>query len=170
MELSDFKVTGTQIHYLMVCKRKLWLFSHQIGLEEESELVRSGKVLHETNYLSKKQKELEIDNLIKLDFIDGNYVGEVKSSSKMLEADKAQLYYYLYLLENMGINRIGKIHYPKEKRVDELVLTDQVRADILNWLKEVEKINQLKKPPKKEKFPYCNKCSYYEFCWVGEIE
>lgn len=102
--------------------------------------------------------------------MDKHYVGEVKSSSKMEEADRAQLLYYLFVLEQMGIYRKGKIHYPKEKRVDEIELTDKNREEIPQWLAQIQQIIQLDKPPKKKKFRYCTKCAYYSFCWVGEEE
>lgn len=80
-----------------------------------------------------------IDNLIQIDLMDGDYVGEVKSSSKMKEADQAQLLYYLFILDQMGIQRKGKIHYPKEKRVDELELTEQDKQEIPKWLAQIQK-------------------------------
>ncbi|MDK2979339.1 MAG: CRISPR-associated exonuclease Cas4, partial [Bacteroidales bacterium] len=32
-------VRGTQINYYFVCKTKLWLFSHHIQMEQESDIV-----------------------------------------------------------------------------------------------------------------------------------
>ena len=47
-DLSDepVKFTGTQINYYFVCKRKLWLFSHNMELESESDLVHLWRLLH----------------------------------------------------------------------------------------------------------------------------
>jgi CRISPR-associated exonuclease Cas4 len=64
----EIKVTGSQINYYFVCKRKLWLFSHNIELEPESDLVKLGRLLHENRY-KRKMKEVEIDR-IKVDFIE----------------------------------------------------------------------------------------------------
>ena len=170
MELDEIKATGLQVHYLKICPRKLWFHSHQINFEEESDRVLQGKILHETSYKRKETKEIVIDNLVKIDIMDKKYIGEVKSSSKMAEADKAQLLYYLFVLEQMGIKRTGKIHYPKEKRVDEIVLTDDDRKEIPKWLAQIQAIKRSERPPKKVKYKYCSKCSYYSFCWVGEEE
>lgn len=170
MQIDELKATGLQVHYLKVCPRKLWLHSHQITFEEESDRVLQGKILHETSYKRKENKEILIDNLLKIDMVDEHYVGEVKSSSKMAEADKAQLLYYLFVLEQMGIKRKGKIHYPKEKKVDEIELTDDNRLEIPKWLAQIHAIKKLEKPPKKVKYKYCSKCAYYSFCWVGEDE
>lgn len=170
MEIDELKATGVQVNYLMVCPRKLWLHSHQIGFEEENDLVLQGKVLHDTSYKKIKDKEILLDDLLKIDILDGQYVGEVKSSRKMEEADKAQLLYYLYVLEQRGIRRKGKIHYPKERKVVEIELTDEKRKEIPKWLAQIEAIKRSTKPPKKVKYKYCSKCAYYSFCWVGEDE
>ena len=36
------RVTGNMVNYFFVCKRKLWLFQHQIGFEQTSERVQLG--------------------------------------------------------------------------------------------------------------------------------
>lgn len=170
MQFDDLKATGLQVHYLKVCERKLWLHTHQISFEDESDYVKQGKILHENSYQRKKSKEILIDELIKIDIADSEYIGEVKSSSKMGEADKAQLLYYLFVLDQMDIHRKGKIHYPKEKRVDEIELTEADKIEIPKWLARIQAIKHLDKPPKKVKYKYCSKCAYYSFCWVGEEE
>ena len=55
------KINGTQINYYFICKTKLWLFSHNIQLEQ-SENVKLGKILHEDSF--KREKEYLIDNMI----------------------------------------------------------------------------------------------------------
>ncbi|MBI2183443.1 MAG: CRISPR-associated protein Cas4 [Thaumarchaeota archaeon] len=62
------RFTGTQINYYFVCKRKLWLFSHNIELESESDLVMLGRLLHEHGY-KRKMKEVQVDR-IKVDFME----------------------------------------------------------------------------------------------------
>ncbi|MCM8807893.1 MAG: CRISPR-associated protein Cas4, partial [Candidatus Omnitrophica bacterium] len=47
LELFESKITGTQVAYYIVCKRKLWLFSHQIEMEEFSDYVLIGKIISE---------------------------------------------------------------------------------------------------------------------------
>ena len=39
--------------------------------------------------------------------------------------------------------------------------------DVLHGINE---ILSLKYPPKVQKYPYCNKCSYYEYCYIKEEE
>ena len=62
------RFTGSQINYYFICKRKLWLFSHNIELEPESDLVKLGKLLHENSY-RRKLKEVQVDR-IKVDFLE----------------------------------------------------------------------------------------------------
>jgi CRISPR/Cas system-associated exonuclease Cas4 (RecB family) len=38
--------TGTQVNYYFVCRRKLWLFSRNFEMEQSSDLVLLGKLLH----------------------------------------------------------------------------------------------------------------------------
>jgi hypothetical protein len=59
--------TGTQVNYYFICKRKLWLFSHGLEMEETSDLVLLGRLLHERGY-QRKRKEVQVGR-IKIDFV-----------------------------------------------------------------------------------------------------
>ena len=168
VDFSELRATGLQVQYYLVCKRKLWLHSHQISFEQDSDKVLEGKILHEQSYNRKKSKEVMIDQLIKVDLFDEDYIGEVKSSSKMKKADRAQLLYYLYVLKEYGIHRKGRMHYPKEKKVEEIHLTDKDEEMLDEVLAGIKQVIFEDKPQKAEKLPYCKKCAYYHFCWVGE--
>ena len=41
------KITGTIINYYFHCKRQCYLFANRINMEDNSEDVRIGRVLHE---------------------------------------------------------------------------------------------------------------------------
>jgi CRISPR-associated exonuclease Cas4 len=169
MEFDELKTQGTKVQYYLVCPRKLWLYSKQITMEHTSDRVLQGKILHEQSYL-KSKKELNIDNLIHIDLIDGETIGEVKSSSKMVNVDRMQLLYYLYYLKQCGINRTGKIHYVKEKRVERVNLTSEDEKEVIEVLEGIKKVNEQPVPPKANKVKYCTKCAYYSFCFSGEYE
>lgn len=170
IDIENLKTSGIKVDYYFICKRKLWLFDKGISMESESDRVTQGKVVHEESYKKQKSKEILIDNLIRLDIIDKNYVREVKISSKMKEADKMQLLYYLYYLKCIGINRKGTLNYVKEKIVEEIELTSEDEIVIENVLKEINELCKQKYPPKKENYPYCRKCAYYEYCYIEEEE
>lgn len=165
--LKEIRTTGLHVQYYIICPRKLWLYDHGIELEHTNDQVLQGKNLHEKSYQCISNKEVLINNMIRIDLY-GDYVGEVKSSSKMQEADFMQLKYYLYILKEMGIEKKGKIHYPKEKRVKEVELTNNDVNQLQDILKDIEFITTALVPPRAKKLPYCRKCAYFTFCWVSE--
>lgn len=166
IDFDDLKVQGTKVNYYYVCKRKLWLFSKQITMEHTSDRVLQGKILHDVSYTTKK-KEMTIDDLIQVDLIDDKYVGEVKSSRKMFQADQMQLLYYLYYLKQMEIHRKGRLHYVRERKVDHVTLTEELEKQVVNCLRDIKAILDTSSPPKLEKLPYCKNCAYYLFCYIG---
>ena len=60
------KINGTLINYYFHCKTQCWLHANRLNLEDNSEDVRIGKVLHEINEEKNKHSEISIDN-IKID-------------------------------------------------------------------------------------------------------
>ncbi|HOQ01461.1 CRISPR-associated protein Cas4 [Acetivibrio clariflavus] len=167
-DFESFKTQGVKVNYYYVCKRKLWLFSKGITMEHLSDRVLRGKVLHETAYSRQKNRDVEIDELIKLDIVDGDFVREIKLSSKMSNSHRMQILYYLYYLHMLGIKKKGVINYVKEKKQDFVELNDEDKKEIEKALVEIKAICNMEKPPPLEKKPICKKCSYYEFCFVKE--
>ncbi|AWC32897.1 CRISPR-associated protein Cas4 [Bacillus cytotoxicus] len=161
---------GTYIHYYFVCHRKLWLFVHQIQLEIESERVIEGKILHDSTYQRMEHRELDIDGVGKIDGIEGEYIREIKLTSKMQEADRWQLLYYLAELKKRGVTKKGLLSYKKEKRTEEVHLTEANQQELENIQKRIQAIILSDKPPKLEKKKYCSSCAYYDFCFSGEGE
>ncbi len=62
------QITGTQINYYFHCHRQLWLFSHFIHMEQESDTVFMGKMVHEHSY-ERENREIDLGP-VKLDFFD----------------------------------------------------------------------------------------------------
>lgn len=169
MNIEELKVTGMEINYYYICKRKLWLFSKGITMEENSERVASGRILHEQSFKNEKSKEVLIDNLIKIDVVGKRTIKEIKSSSKMELSDSMQVYYYLWYLEQLGIFKTGEINYVKEKKKIKLELDDNIRKEIVSAMENINKIKELEKSPNIIKSPICTKCAYYNLCFIGEI-
>lgn len=170
IDLESLKVQGVKVNYYYICKRKLWLFDKGITMEQNSDRVLSGKLIHEDSYCREKSKEVLIDDLLKLDILDENYIHEVKISSKMKEADYMQLYYYLYYLKSIGIEKKGMLNYVKERKQEEIVLTKEKEQEVEEILIAIHQITQLERPPVFEKCKSCTKCAYYEFCFSREGE
>lgn len=162
-------IQGVKVNYYYICKRKLWLFSKDITLEDTNDRVIQGKILHEYSYERDKQKEILIDGIIKLDRVEKDYIREIKISSSMEKADEMQLYYYLYYLKQKGILKKGKVNYTEEKRVEVLELTPQIEQELQQTIREIKVIEALSSPPKLQKYKYCKKCAYYNFCYVEEF-
>ena len=91
-------ITGTAINYLYICTRKLWFYRNHLEMEHTSEHVGLGQLLHNESYPREKRREWDIDNLVKIDFIDKHGVlHDIKSGPAMETAHIMQLCYYLYL-------------------------------------------------------------------------
>ncbi|WP_024786919.1 MULTISPECIES: CRISPR-associated protein Cas4 [unclassified Lebetimonas] len=159
-------LTGTLISYYFICKTKLWLFYNKINLEDNSEDVRIGKVLHEID--ETKVNEVSFEN-IKVDKITKDYVIEVKKSDSDLEAAKWQLLFYLYRLKQKGIIKKGKLEVFEKRKQNkkriEIELNDENEKRLLEIIKEIENLLSLPMPePVFES--KCKKCAYYEFCFL----
>ena len=159
-------ITGTHIEYYHFCKRQLWLFMHQINMEQESDIVKMGKLIHENSY-DRKVKEIKIGENIVLDHLDvkEKIIHEVKKSNKMENAHQWQLKYYLYCLREHGIEDFkGQLNYPKLKKVTDIELTNDDIGKIEEVIRDIQKI-YADKIPKESKKKACLKCAYYEYCF-----
>lgn len=102
------RVNGTLVNYYFHCKRQCYLHGNRLNLEDNSEIVKIGKAIHEEKSKEKDNAEISIDN-IKLDKLTSEYLTEIKKSDADLEAAKWQLIYYLKVLKDKGIYRKGKL-------------------------------------------------------------
>jgi len=161
-------IGGLHVQYYFICKRKLWLYAKNLGMEEGHERVQDGRILHERSYKRAQKKELFVDEGFKVDALDGDYVREVKLTSKMTEADKYQLLYYLYQLKKRGLIRKGLVSYTKKKRTEEIELTlkDESKMDEIE--RDIKRIINQSYAPKLLDKPYCKKCAYYDFCYISD--
>jgi len=171
------KITGTHIAYYFICKRKLWFFCKGIRCEHESDAVRMGRHIHETSY-KRKKKEISIDGVIVVDWIDHDkrIIHEVKKSDKMEQSHTWQLKYYMWYLEQKGLDvateldhgsgYTGELNYPKLNKKKQVTLTtgDRKKIDI-KIIPEIEHIANLPKPPKTIEWKVCKSCSYNELCY-----
>ena len=168
------KVIALYFNLYHVCKRELWLFANGINMEQTSDLVYDGKLIHETSYpqRSERYEEVAIDG-IKIDYYDARnkVIHEIKRSDKVETAHEWQVKYYIYVLENNGIDGVTCIlEYPELRQTTKVELTDADRQKI----KEIEdKIAQLissDECPPVIHSKICKNCSYYDFCYVEEKE
>ncbi len=167
-------VTGTHFNYYQLCRRKLWLFANGINMEQESDLVYEGKLVHESSYPQRitKYEEVEIDG-VKVDYYDtkNKVIHEIKKSNKIERAHEWQLKYYMYVFEQNGIVGVkGLLEYPLLRKTREVALTDIDREEIRDISEEIEKIISDGDCPRVVKKGICKNCSYFEFCYINELE
>ena len=96
------RVNGTLINYYFHCKRQCYLHGNRLNLEDNSEIVKIGKALHEEKAAKSSNSEIMIDNIC-LDRLTSEYLTEIKKSDADEEACKWQLLYYLFVLKQKGI-------------------------------------------------------------------
>ncbi|HOJ11452.1 MAG TPA: CRISPR-associated protein Cas4 [Clostridiales bacterium] len=160
-------LTGTIINYFFHCKRQCWLFYNKINLEDNSEDVRIGRILHELKNDGKN--EISFEN-IKLDKITSEYVIEIKKSDADIKAATAQLEFYLMLLLEKGIIRKGRlevIEKNKQNKKMHYIVLDNIRQEELKAkYKEIEEFLESLIPPQAIYTSKCKRCAYYEYCFI----
>lgn len=162
-------VNGILINYYFHCQRQCYLHANRINLEDNSEDVRIGKILHEINEEKSKKAEISIDN-IKIDKLTRDYLVEIKKSDSDPEAVKWQVLLYLYKLKQKGVERKGKIEFieknKQDKKVHYIELNEVNEKELLDILKKIETLINQDTPPKAKFENKCKKCAYYEYCFI----
>jgi len=165
-------ITATHINYYHICHRKLWLFANGINMEHVSETVAEGKLLHETSYPQRAEKYTEISiGGSKIDFYDAKnkVIHEIKKSSSMEAAHEWQVKYYIWLLEQNGVEGAkGILEYPKLRETKEIGLTEEDKVYLQAVVRQIEKIIADEQCPPRINSKICKNCSYYDFCYIEE--
>ena len=162
------KINGTLINYYVHCKRQCWLHANKVNLEDNSELVKIGKAIHEIKSEENKDTEITIEN-IKIDRITKEYLTEIKKSDADVEASKWQLIYYLKILRDKGLDRKGKLEFiekNKTQRTIILELDESVLLELENMQNDIEGVVSDPKIPESIDKTRCKKCAYYEYCYI----
>ncbi|MCX7884910.1 MAG: CRISPR-associated protein Cas4 [Caloramator sp.] len=163
---NEVKVSGVEINYFFVCKRKLWFYTHGISMEQNSIRVEMGKEVHDVS-LESKRSEMMIDETIRIDYIDKELaVHEIKMSRAMEDASRYQILYYIYYLRNKGIDcKKGVIHFPEMRKTESIEYNEEYEKIIKEAVESVNIIKKLSNPPTAEKSKKCKSCSYFELCF-----
>lgn len=173
-------LTATHINYLEVCKRKLWLFANGINMEHTSDTVYDGKLLHESSYPQRAERyeemlisaEYEDITLIgQIDYFDARnkVIHEIKRSDKVEEAHVRQVKFYLWLLELNGVDgATGILEYPKLRKTDEVLFSDEDRQGLQKSVSEIQSLIENESCPPTINAKICRNCSYFDFCYSRE--
>lgn len=133
------RITGTIINYYFHCKRQCYLFANRINLEDNSEDVRIGKILHEIKSKDEKNTEIKFDNMV-IDKLTEKYVEELKKSDADLVASRMQLLFYLKNLSDKGIQKEGKlvcIEKNKKEKIEKVILNNESTMELENCIREI---------------------------------
>lgn len=160
-------ITGVEVYYYFVCERKLWYYNHHISMEHNSEDVAIGKSIDEKHYMD-EEKHITIRDTICIDFIQGeNVIHEVKKSKIMEEATIEQIKYYLWYLQDEGVENLkGIVNYPLLRKSKHIELTKEDTEEIKNNLDRIREINQMKQPPQRIRKKICKQCAYFDLCFL----
>lgn len=161
-------ITGTLINYYFHCKTQCWLHANRLNLEDNSEDVRIGKVLHEIKEEKSKQAEIKIDN-IGIDRLSKEYLTEFKKSDSDPIAIKWQVLLYLYKLKQKGLTRKGRVEFHEKKnktKTEVIELNDENERELLEVLESIQTLVNLPKTPMAKFENKCKKCAYYEYCFI----
>jgi CRISPR-associated exonuclease Cas4 len=166
-------ISATQINYFFICHRKLWLFSNGIRMEHTSDTVYEGKMIGETTYPQRPEKYTEIEiGGSKIDFYDAQnkVVHEIKKSNKAEEAHEWQVKYYIWLLQQNGIEGVtGILEYPKLRETKKVVLTTPDETYLQFAIAQIKNIVESEQCPPVINAKICKSCSYYDFCYINEV-
>lgn len=164
--------SGTYFNYYLICHRKLWLFANGINMEQTSDTVYDGKLIHEGSYpqRSERYEEVAVEG-IKVDYFDAKrrIIHEIKRSDKMEKAHEWQVKYYIYVFERNGIEGCsGLLEYPTMRQTMPVVLTEEDRRELQKMEQEINDIIVSDDCPTLMKKRFCKSCSYYDFCFTTE--
>jgi CRISPR-associated exonuclease Cas4 len=164
------QLTATHINYYHVCKRKLWLFASGINMEHTSDTVAEGKLTHETAYPQRPEKYTEVEiGGSKIDFYDAKnkVIHEVKKSDSIEAAHEWQVKYYIWLLEQQGVEGVsGIIEYPKLRHTSHVELSAADALYLQEVMQNIQKILSDEKCPPCINSKICRQCAYYDFCYI----
>ncbi len=160
-------VNGTLINSFFICKRQTWLVSRNLSLALENQNLLLGRFIDKTSY-AREKKRFRLGNIVMdITRLDKGrvVVGEIKKSSKASMAAKMQLYFYLYVLKEYGVDAEGELIFPKERKRERVVLDETMVKELKRIIRKVERVIEQKKPTPPVRVRYCDSCSYQEFCW-----
>ena len=175
-------INATLINLYHVCHRELWLHAQGIRMEHTSEVVYEGKLIGETTYGERADSNTQLSlewplgggwsATAKIDFYDSRRrtVHETKKSGRMEAAHVAQVKFYLWLLQKNGVKgATGIIEYPRQRQRLRVSLEPGEEQEIERWIAEVRHIISAPDCPGVIDKPLCKRCSYFEFCYSGEL-
>ena len=164
---EEARIGGTLVWYWSICVRQVWLMARGIEPEPRDDFLALGRLIDRNSYARERHQVAFGDN--RFDFVQGAdgdlVVCEVKKSSRAERSARLQLAHYLSDLQKAGIEAKGVLMFPTEKKRVEVVLTDELMAELDAAYDAIGTLVRRDAPPAAESCKYCGKCAYAEYCW-----
>jgi CRISPR-associated exonuclease Cas4 len=164
---NDLNVTGTLVWYYYICPREVWLMARNITPDQDNPNIDLGRFIGQNTY-QRDKREISFGH-IKVDVLRKEkgqlVIGEVKKSSKYEKSAFMQLAFYLLELRENGIEAVGELLFPKEKKRVKVELNNELIANIEKAKKDILRIIYQDAPQEPKKIVFCRNCAYAEFCW-----
>ncbi len=165
--MSD-EVTGTLVWYYAICPRQVWLMAHEVEPEREYDLLAEGRQIEAEHY-QRSAKDVQLPGM-RIDRIRREkgqmVISEVKKSSHYMRAARLQVCYYLWRLQQEGVQAKGEVLVPEERKREVVELTPEAQAELEEVMRGIQEVMQAERPPDARKIRYCGSCAYEEFCWA----
>ena len=167
---EQINITGTEMAYLYICRRKLWLFHHGIRPENEHSNVQIGRFIQESTFTRhENKKEIVLGSIGVVDWAElaKGIIHETKKGKAPAQAEEAQVRYYMWWMRTHGMEiHTAIIHYPKQKRTRELSWNHDMEQAVANDLAEARSVVKATVPPALKVKNICKSCAYQEFCFA----
>ena len=86
----------------------------------------------------------------------------------MERAHRLQVAYYLHVLRERGVDTTGILHYPRQRRREEVRLDEALEKELRSVLAAIARLRKTTIPPRLLKNRrLCRNCAYEELCWAG---
>ena len=167
MNSETMEIGGTLVQSVSVCSRQLWLESRKISQDQGNDHLLIGRLIDGNSYSRDKKSVPFGANRFDVMRTEGTtlVIGEIKKSSKSIEAARMQLCHYLYELSLSGVDAKGVLMVPAEKRREEVILSQETINNLLELYGYIREICGKENPPSPQWCRYCKGCAYAEFCW-----
>ena len=164
---ENIHIGGTLIQSYKICSRQVWFEVHKIDQDQENDFIMMGRLVDRNSY-QRDKKSIDFEGS-KFDILRKEkgtlVVGEIKKSSRSIDAARLQLAHYLYELSKSGIEARGELLFPKEKKREEVLLSEELKTHLDQVYQEIIAITSLEPPPCAKRCKYCRNCAYNELCW-----
>ena len=180
--MALFSITATLVNLYHVCQREMYLHAWHVRMEHTSDVVLEGRLIGENAYSARAARNRELafslpatsvrpEIYVKIDYYDSatRTVHETKKSNKAEGAHRAQLLFYLWALEQYGVEGVqGVLEYPRLRLTEKVTLSAADRVQIEQWLRDIPAILSADQCPPVLHKPVCRQCSYCDYCYAAE--